>query len=172
WIGAVRITSDQPLVGYGAIQQPLSIQNYASWYNLYGASGASSTALLPRVDRVCTGTCNAAQVNLFPAFTGLNVQNVGNITTTLTLTFYNADGTVAQVYTVDGSGNPLNVGPGAQIAFNTRTGSNFSITQTQSLGSTFKGSVRVTASGGVPIRAFANLISSLDDADAYLGFNR
>ncbi len=172
WAGAVRITSDQPLVGYGAIQQPLSAQNYASWYNLYGASGASSTALLPRVDRVCTGPCNPAAVEQFPAFAGLNVQNVGSITTTLTITFYKPDGTVQQVYTVDGGGNLLDVGPGAQIAFNTRAGANFSITQTQSLGNSFRGSARVTATGGVPIRAFVNLISGADDADAYLGFNR
>jgi hypothetical protein len=30
----------------------------------------------------------------------------------------------------------------------------------------------VTASGGVPIRVFNNLLSGMDDADAYVGFNR
>ncbi|MDW8396213.1 MAG: hypothetical protein RMM31_08220, partial [Anaerolineae bacterium] len=172
WAGSVRITSNQPLVGFGAIQQPQANQNYASRYNLFGPSGATTTALLARVDRVCTGTCNPSEVGLFPHFAGLNVQNVGTATTTVTLVFYNANGTVNQTYTVDSGGNLLNLVPGAQIAFNTSVGSNYSNLQTQQLGNNFKGTVRVTSTGGVPIRAFANLISGMDDADAYLGANR
>jgi hypothetical protein len=172
WNGSVKFTSDQPIVGFSFIQQPASFQNYASAFNFFGASGATDTALLPRMDRVCTGTCNAAQAELFPAFSSLTVQNVGNSSTNLTVTFYKPDGTVAQTFTLDGNSNPITLAPGAQYSFNTRAGANASIAQTQSLGPMFKGTVRVTASGGVPIRIFNNLLSGLDDADAFVGFNR
>lgn len=181
WSGSVIFTSDWPIVGFSFIQQPQSFQNYASAFNFFSASGATSTALLPRVDRVCVASppnpdCdapgNAAQVQLFPAFSSLTVQNVGTSNTNLTVTFYNPNGTVLQTFTVDGGGNPITLVPGAQYTFNTRNGANASIAQTQALGKNFRGTVRVTASGGVPIRIFNNLLSSLDDADAYVGFNR
>ena len=175
WSGAVVFTSDQPVVGFGFIQQPQSFQNYASAFNFFGASGATSTALLPRVDRVCSDpSCDGdfTQVQLFPDFSSLTVQNVGSANTNLTVTFYNPNGTVNQTFTVDGASNPITLAPGQQYTFNTRNGANASITQTQALGITFKGTVRVTASGGVPIRIFNNLLSGLDDADAYVGFNR
>ena len=175
WNGSVVFTSDQPIVGFGFIQQPLSIQNYASAFNFFGASGGTSTALLPRVDRVCSNpSCNVdfTQLQLFPDFSSLTVQNVGTATTNLTVTFYNPNGTVNQTFTVDGMGNPITLAPGQQYSFNTRNGANASIAQTQLLGNNFEGTVRVTASGGVPIRIFNNLISGMDDADAYVGFNR
>lgn len=172
WSGAVRFTSSQPLVGFGFIQQPAAFQNYASAFNFFGASGATSTALLPRVDRVCTSTCNPPQAELFPAFSALTVQNVGTATTSLTVTFYNPDGTVNQSFTTDSTGAPITLAPGTQYTFNTRNGANASIAQTQLLGNNYKGTVRVTASGGVPIRIFNNLLSGLDDADAFVGFNR
>jgi hypothetical protein len=172
WNGAVVFTSDQPVVGFGFIQQPLSIQNYASAFNFFGASGATSTALLPRADRVCTGSCTFTAVEQFPDFSSLTVQNVGGANTNLTVTFYNPNGTVNQTFTVDGVGNPITLAPGQQYSFNTRAGANASIAQTQALGNNFKGTVRVTASGSVPIRIFNNLVSGMDDADAYVGFNR
>jgi len=172
WSGAVVFTSTQPVVGFGFVQQPLSIQNYASAFNFFDATGATGTALLPRADRVCTGACTASQVELFPDFSGLVVQNVGAANTNLTVTFYNPNGTVNQTFTVDGVSNPITLAPGQQYSFNTRNGANASIAQTQALGNNFKGTVRVTASGGVPIRIFNNLLSGLDDADAYIGFNR
>jgi len=73
---------------------------------------------------------------------------------------------------VDGNGNPITLTPGQQYSFNTRNGANASIAQTQALGNNFQGTVRVTASGNVPIRIFANLLSGRDDADGYIGFNR
>ena len=175
WSGSVVFTSDQPIVGFGFIQQPRSDQNYASAFNFFSASGATSTALLPRVDRVCSDpSCDGdfTQVQLFPDFSSLTVQNVGSANTNLTVTFYNPNGTVNQTFTVDGASNPITLAPGQQYTFNTRNGANASITQTQALGITFKGTVRVTASGGVPIRIFNNLLSGMDDADAYVGFNR
>jgi hypothetical protein len=176
WNGSVIFTSDQPIVGFGFIQQPLSIQNYASAFNFFGASGATSTALLPRVDRVCTpnnlGVCPASQIERFIDFSSLTVQNVGNANTNLTVTFYNPNGTANQTFTLDGASNTITLAPGQQYTFNTRNGANASITQTQELGNNFQGTVRVTASGGVPIRIFNNLLSGLDDADAYVGFNR
>ena len=175
WSGSVVFTSDQPIVGIGFVQQPQSYQNYASAFNFFSASGATSTALLPRVNRVCSNpSCNVdfTQLQLFPDFSSLTVQNVGNISTTLTITFYNPNGTVNQTFIVDGSNNPITLAPGQQYSFNTRNGANASIAQTQLLGNNFEGTVRVTASGGVPIRVFNNLISGMDDADAYVGFNR
>lgn len=172
WSGAVRFTSSQPVVGFSFIQQPAAFQNYASAFNFFGAAGATSTALLPRVDRVCTGTCNAPQAELFPAFASLTVQNVGSANTNLTVTFYNPNGTVNQIFTVDGNSSPITLAPGAQYTFNTRAGANASVAQTQLLGNIYRGTVRVTASGGVPIRIFNNLLSGLDDADAFVGFNR
>jgi hypothetical protein len=177
WSGSVVFSSTQPIVGFGFIQQPLSIQNYASAFNFFGASGATSTALLPRVDRVCTpdpisGVCPAAAIERFIDFSSLTVQNVGNVSTTLTVTFYNPDGSVNQTLNVDGGNNTITLAPGQQYSFNTRAAANNSIAQNQSLGNNFKGAVRVTASGGVPIRIFNNLLSGLDDADAYVGFNR
>jgi len=176
WSGSVVFSSTQPIVGFGFIQQPLSIQNYASAFNFFGASGATSTALLPRVDRVCTpnnlGVCPASQIERFIDFSSLTVQNVGNANTNLTVTFYNPNGTVNQTFTLDGASNTITLAPGQQYTFNTRNGANASITQTQELGNNFQGTVRVTASGGVPIRIFNNLLSGLDDADAYVGFNR
>jgi len=174
WNGAVVFTSDQPVVGFSFIQQPQSFQNYASAFNFFGAGGATSTALLPRTDRVCTAPdpCDFTQVQLFPDFSSLTVQNVGSANTNLTVTFYNPNGTVNQTFTVDGVGNPITLVPGQQYSFNTRNGANASVAQTQALGNNFKGTVRVTASGGVPIRIFNNLLSGLDDADAYVGFNR
>jgi hypothetical protein len=176
WSGSVIFTSDQPVVGFGFIQQPLSIQDYASAFNFFGASGATSTALLPRVDRVCipnnAGVCPAGDIDRFTDFSSLTVQNVGNVSTTLTVTFYNPNGSVHLTLNVDGAGNPITLAPGQQYSFNTRNGANASIAQTQALGNNFKGTVRVTASGGVPIRIFNNLLSGLDDADAYVGFNR
>jgi hypothetical protein len=172
----VVFTSDQPIVGFGFIQQPLSIQNYASAFNFFGASGATSTALLPRVDRVCTpnasGVCPDGDIARFTDFSSLTVQNVGNVSTTLTVTFYNPNGSVNQTLNVDGDGNSITLAPGQQYSFNTRAAASNSIAQNQSLGNNFKGTVRVTASGGVPIRIFNNLLSGLDDADAYVGFNR
>jgi len=175
WTGSVIFTSDQPIVGFGFIQQPLSTQNYASAFNFFSASGATSTALLPRVDRVCTpnnNVCPASEIERFTDFSSLTVQNVGNANTNLTVTFYNPNGTVNQTFTVDSSGNPITLAPGQQYTFNTRNGANASIAQTQLLGNNFQGTVRVTASGGVPIRIFNNLLSGMDDADAYVGFNR
>jgi hypothetical protein len=176
WNGSVVFTSDQPIVGFGFIQQPLSIQNYASAFNFFGASGATSTALLPRVDRVCTpnasGVCPDGDIARFTDFSSLTVQNVGNVSTTLTVTFYNPNGSVNQTLNVDGDGNSITLAPGQQYSFNTRAAASNSIAQNQSLGNNFKGTVRVTASGGVPIRIFNNLLSGLDDADAYVGFNR
>jgi len=176
WSGSVVFSSTQPIVGFGFIQQPLSIQNYASAFNFFGASGATSTALLPRVDRVCTpnnlGVCPASQIERFIDFSSLTVQNVGNANTNLTVTFYNPNGTANQTFTLDGASNTITLAPGQQYTFNTRNGANASITQTQELGNNFQGTVRVTASGGVPIRIFNNLLSGLDDADAYVGFNR
>ena len=172
WNGSVVFTSDQPIVGFGFVQQPLSIQNYASGYNFFSASGATSTAVLPRADRVCTGSCNFTAVEQFPDFSGVVVQNVGNANTNLTLTFYNLNGTVNQTFTVDGSNIPITLAPGQQYTFNTRAGANASIAQTQALGNNFKGTVVVTATNGVPIRIFNLLVSGMDDADAYVGFNR
>ena len=176
WSGSVVFSSTQPIVGFGFIQQPLSIQNYASAFNFFGASGATSTALLPRVDRVCTpnnlGVCPASQIERFIDFSSLTVQNVGNANTNLTVTFYNPNGTVNQTFTLDGASNTITLAPGQQYTFNTRNGANAAIAQTQALGNNFQGTVRVTASGGVPIRIFNNLLSGLDDADAYVGFNR
>ena len=176
WTGSVVFTSDQPIVGFGFIQQPLSTQNYASAFNFFGASGATSTALLPRVDRVCTpnnlNVCPYTEIERFTDFSSLTVQNVGNANTNLTVTFYNPNGTVNQTFTVDGASNPITLAPGQQYSFNTRNGANASIAQTQLLGNNFQGTVRVTASGGVPIRIFNNLLSGMDDADAYVGFNR
>jgi len=176
WSGSVVFSSTQPVVGFGFIQQPLSIQNYASAFNFFGASGATSTALLPRVDRVCNpnnaGVCPAADIERFIDFSSLTVQNVGNVSTTLTVTFYNPNGSENQTLTVDGANNTIRLEPGQQYTFNTRAAANNSIAQNQSLGNNFKGAVRVTASGGVPIRIFNNLLSGLDDADAYVGFNR
>jgi len=176
WSGSVVFTSDQPVVGFGFIQQPLSTQNYASAFNFFGASGATSTALLPRVDRVCTpnnlNVCPYTEIERFTDFSSLTVQNVGNANTNLTVTFYNPNGTVNQTFTVDSSGLPITLAPGQQYSFNTRNGANASIDQTQLLGNNFQGTVRVTASGGVPIRIFNNLLSGMDDADAYVGFNR
>ena len=176
WNGAVVFTSDQPIVGFGFVQQPLSIQNYASGFNFLRTAGATSTALLPRADRVCTpnafNVCPDNEIERFTDFSGLVVQNVGNANTNLTVIFYNPNGTVNQTFTVDGSSNPITLAPGQQYTFNTRAGANASIAQTQALGNNFKGTVRVTASGGVPIRIFNLLISGMDDADAYIGFNR
>jgi len=177
WSGSVVFTSDQPIVGFSFIQQPLSTQNYASAFNFFGASGATSTALLPRVDRVCTpnnlNVCPYTEIERFTDFSSLTVQNVGNANTNLTVTFYNPNGTVNQTFfTVDGASNPITLAPGQQYSFNTRNGANASIAQTQLLGNNFQGTVRVTASGGVPIRIFNNLLSGMDDADAYVGFNR
>jgi len=172
WNGSVVFTSDQPIVGFGFVQQPLSIQNYASGYNFFSASGATSTAVLPRADRVCTGSCDFTAVEQFPDFSGVVVQNVGNANTNLTLTFYNPNGTVNQTFTVDGSNIPITLAPGQQYTFNTRAGANASIAQTQALGNNFKGTVVVTATNGVPIRIFNLLVSGMDDADAYVGFNR
>jgi len=176
WSGSVVFSSTQPIVGFGFIQQPLSIQNYASAFNFFGASGATSTALLPRVDRVCTpnnaNVCPAGEIERFTDFSSLTVQNVGNANTNLTVTFYNPNGTVNQTFTLDGASNTITLAPGQQYTFNTRNGANAAIAQTQALGNNFQGTVRVTASGGVPIRIFNNLLSGLDDADAYVGFNR
>jgi len=176
WSGSVIFSSDQPIVGFGFIQQPLSIQNYASAFNFFGASGGTSTALLPRVDRVCTpnasNVCPDNEIERFTDFSSLTVQNVGNANTNLTVTFYNPNGSVNQTLNVDGANNTITLAPGQQYTFNTRAAANNSIAQNQSLGNTFKGAVRVTASGGVPIRIFNNLLSGLDDADAYVGFNR
>jgi hypothetical protein len=172
WSGSVVFTSDQPIVGIGFVQQPQSYQNYASAFNFFSASGATSTALLPRADRVCIGACTASQVELFPDFSGVVVQNVGNANTDLTLTFYNSNGTVNQTFTVDGNSALITLAPGQQYTFNTRAGANASIAQTQLLGNNFKGTVVVTATNGVPIRIFNLLISGMDDADAYVGFNR
>jgi len=176
WSGSVVFTSDQPIVGIGFVQQPQSYQNYASAFNFFSASGATSTALLPRADRVCTpnnlNVCPDPEIERFTDFSSLTVQNVGNVSTTLTVTFYNPNGSVNQTLNVDGAGNPITLAPGQQYSFNTRNGANASIAQTQALGNNFKGTVRVTASGGVPIRIFNNLLSGLDDADAYVGFNR
>lgn len=175
WSGSVRFTSSQPVVGFAFIQQPQSFQNYASAFNFFGASGSTSTALLPRVDRVCLSpTCdsNPAQVQLFPAFSSLTVQNVGTISTNLTVVFYNSNGTVIQTVTQDVNGNPIVLAPGAQYSFNTRAQANNSLAQAIALGQNYKGTVRITATGGVPIRVFNNLLSGLDDADAYVGFNR
>jgi hypothetical protein len=176
WSGSVVFTSDQPIVGIGFVQQPQSYQNYASAFNFFSASGATSTALLPRADRVCTpnnlNVCPDPEIERFTDFSSLTVQNVGNVSTTLTVTFYNPNGTVNQTFTVDGASNPITLAPGQQYSFNTRAGANASIAQTQLLGNNFEGTVRVTASGGVPIRVFNNLISGMDDADAYVGFNR
>jgi hypothetical protein len=176
WSGSVIFSSTQPIVGFGFIQQPLSIQNYASAFNFFGASGATSTALLPRVDRVCIpnnfNVCPASEIERFTDFSSLTVQNVGNANTNLTVTFYNPNGSVNQTLNVDGANNTITLAPGQQYSFNTRAAANNSIAQNQSLGNTFKGAVRVTASGGVPIRIFNNLLSGLDDADAYVGFNR
>jgi len=176
WSGSVIFSSTQPIVGFSFIQQPQSIQNYASAFNFFGTSGATSTALLPRVDRVCTpnnfGVCPAAEIDRFTDFSSLTVQNVGNADTNLTVTFYNPNGSVNLTLNVDGAGNLITLAPGQQYTFNTRAAANNSIAQNRSLGNTFKGAVRVTASGGVPIRIFNNLLSGLDDADAYVGFNR
>ncbi|MBO9346240.1 MAG: hypothetical protein J7601_11015, partial [Chloroflexi bacterium] len=176
WSGSVVFSSTQPIVGFGFIQQPLSIQNYASAFNFFGADGATSTALLPRVDRVCipnaSGVCPDGDIARFTDFSSLTVQNVGNVSTTLTVTFYNPNGSVNLTLNVDGAGNPITLAPGQQYSFNTRAAASNSIAQNQSLGNNFKGAVRVTASGGVPIRIFNNLLSGLDDADAYVGFNR
>ena len=176
WSGSVVFTSDQPIVGIGFVQQPQSYQNYASAFNFFSASGATSTALLPRADRVCTpnnlNVCPDPEIERFTDFSSLTVQNVGNVSTTLTVTFYNPNGTVNQTFTVDGASNPITLAPGQQYSFNTRAGANASIPQTQLLGNNFKGTVVVTASGGVPIRVFNNLLSGMDDADAYVGFNR
>ena len=172
WSGSVVFTSDQPIVGFGFVQQPLNIQNYASGYNFFSASGATSTAVLPRADRVCTGSCDFTAVEQFPDFSGVVVQNVGNANTDLTLTFYNSNGTVNQTFTVDGNSALITLAPGQQYTFNTRAGANASIAQTQALGNNFKGTVVVTATNGVPIRIFNLLISGMDDADAYVGFNR
>jgi len=172
WSGSVVFTSDQPIVGFGFVQQPLNIQNYASGYNFFSASGATSRALLPRADRVCTGSCDFTAVEQFPDFSGVVVQNVGNANTDLTLTFYNSNGTVNQTFTVDGNSALITLAPGQQYTFNTRAGANASIAQTQALGNNFKGTVVVTATNGVPIRIFNLLISGMDDADAYVGFNR
>jgi len=176
WNGSVVFTSDQPVVGFGFIQQPLSIQNYASAFNFFGASGATSTALLPRVDRVCTpnafNVCPDNEIERFTDFSSLTVQNVGNANTNLTVTFYNPNGTVNLTLNVDGANNTITLAPGQQYSFNTRAAASNSIAQNQALGNDFKGTVRVTASGGVPIRIFNNLLSGLDDADAYVGFNR
>jgi len=171
WNGAVVFTSDQPLVGFSFIQQPSAFQNYASAFNFFGASGATSTALLPAMDRVCT-TCVVGDESTFPKFSALTVQNVGTTNTTITVTFYNPNGVVNQTFIVDGNGNPITLTPGQQYSFNTRNGANASIAQTQALGNNFQGTVRVTASGNVPIRIFANLLSGRDDADGYIGFNR
>ena len=175
WSGSVVFTSDQPIVGFGFIQQPRSDQNYASAFNFFSASGATSTALLPRVDRVCSNpSCDVdfTQLQLFPDFSSLTVQNVGTTNTNLTVTFYNPNGTVNQTFTVDSNSAPITLAPGQQYTFNTRAGANASIAQTQALGNNFKGTVVVTATNGVPIRIFNNLISGMDDADAYVGFNR
>jgi len=172
WNGSVVFTSDQPIVGFGFVQQPLSIQNYASGFNFFSASGATSTAVLPRADRVCTGSCDFTAVEQFPDFSGVVVQNVGNANTNLTLTFYNSNGTVNQTFTVDGNSALITLAPGQQYTFNTRAGANASIAQTQALGNNFKGTVVVTATNGVPIRIFNLLVSGMDDADAYVGVNR
>jgi hypothetical protein len=176
WSGSVVFTSDQPIVGIGFVQQPQSYQNYASAFNFFSASGATSTALLPRADRVCTpnnlNVCPDPEIERFTDFSSLTVQNVGNVSTTLTVTFYNPNGTVNQTFTVDGASNPITLAPGQQYSFNTRAGANASIPQTQLLGNNFKGTVVVTATNGVPIRIFNLLVSGMDDADAYVGFNR
>ena len=176
WSGSVIFSSTQPIVGFSFIQQPQSIQNYASAFNFFGTSGATSTALLPRVDRVCTpnnaNVCPAGEIERFTDFSSLTVQNVGNANTNLTVTFYNPNGSVNLTLNVDGANNTITLAPGQQYSFNTRAAANNSIAQNQSLGNNFKGAVRVTASGGVPIRIFNNLLSGLDDADAYVGFNR
>ena len=171
WTGSVVFSSTQPIVGFSFIQQPSAFQNYASAFNFFGASGATSTALLPAMDRVCT-TCVVGDESTFPKFSALTVQNVGTTNTTITVTFYNPNGVVNQTFTVDGNGNPITLTPGQQYSFNTRNGANASIAQTQALGNNFQGTVRVTASGNVPIRIFANLLSGRDDADGYIGFNR
>ena len=176
WSGSVIFSSTQPIVGFSFIQQPQSIQNYASAFNFFGTSGATSTALLPRVDRVCTpnnaNVCPAGEIERFTDFSSLTVQNVGNANTNLTVTFYNPNGSVNLTLNVDGANNTITLAPGQQYSFNTRAAANNAISQNQSLGNNFKGAVRVTASGGVPIRIFNNLLSGLDDADAYVGFNR
>ncbi len=172
WSGSVRFTSDQPLVGFGFIQQPLSDQNYASAFNFFSASGATSTAFVPQFDRVCT-SCAPAAVEDFTSFSSLTVQNVGNANTDLTVEFFGSSGgaPVATITTL-GSGGPITLAPGQQYSFNSRNGANASIAQTALLGNNFKGSVRVIASGGVPIRVFVNSLSGKNHADAFVGFNR
>ncbi len=163
WQGAARIVSNQPLVGYGAIQQPAPPQNYSSWYNLYGSAGATNKVVLPRVDRVCSGTsCGTVPtpVDVMDSFASVTVQNVGATTSTVTMTFFTAAGVLAhtEVY--------ANVPAGGQVSYNTRATPG----SAANLGNNFKGSVIATSDQ--PIRAFVNLLSRGDDADAYLGINR
>jgi hypothetical protein len=174
--GSIKFESDQPIVGYGLIQQSQSYQNYASAFKLVSDSDASSTVYLPWVDRVCT-TTTACTTGLpyqeFPSFSGVSIVNVDASPVTLSsLTFYASNGSVASTITTNSSGNPIVIQPGASYSFNSRNGAGASLGQTQTLGNSFRGALKISGPTGSKLKAITTVVYGKISSDAYNGMNR
>ncbi|MCL4505046.1 MAG: hypothetical protein M1140_03335 [Chloroflexi bacterium] len=170
--GTLSIKSSTKVVGIGMFQQPASIQNYSSAFALAGSSDATSKLFGPWFDRVCTSTCDPNQLDQW-INTSFAIMNVDTVSTTLnSIDFYDATGTKIQSYTVDGNGNPLNIGPGAAIAWNSRVGGNFSTSQIAGLTNSFNGTFVVNGAPGAKLKALVTLVKGMDSADMYNALNR
>ena len=175
FVGSVRFTSDQPLVGVGNLDFPQSTVAYYGSYNLIGASDATNTVLVPTFNRVCPNndaTCNINNLGNFTRVSAVQVMNVGTSTVTLNnFELIDANGNVVVTLT-NANGGPLTLNPGQAIGLNLFNGGDFALSQFSAIGNNFQGSLRVNAPAGAKLKAIVEWRDGNRSMDQFNAFNR
>jgi hypothetical protein len=172
--GSAVFESDQPLVGVGNVDLPASSTAYYGSYSLVGSSDASGTVYAPLFNRQCstnTVACDAS-VALNEQASAMQLMNVGNATCNgVSIQILNAAGTAVVTLTQDKFSNPLNLLPGAAVGLNSINGGDFLVSQFNSIGYSFGGSLKVTGAG-CSLKAIIETRNKDLGFDQYNAFNQ
>ena len=158
FVGSADITSDQPVV---ATAMQVNASNYPVMLGYDGFAGGSDEAMVPLV---------MSNNNGF--YTGIQVQNVGTSTTTVTVTY--SDNTVDTSRPVDDVFG-LEPGEAKTLIHNDGPPANGSTANDYDMIGRYVGSAIVTNSAGVPLVAIVNQFSPNPGGDprgtSHSGFN-
>ncbi len=151
WYGSARVSAGQP-VAVVANQLNDTVPSQGASYEGIPASAGSTTVILPRVVR------EPAQSGCYTS--NFTVRNLGSANATVTINYYNANGTSA----VSVSDTVV-----SHKVYNLKTA------PPAGLPASFYGSVKIVSTNNQPIAATSNLLDSYcgtSDAISYAGANR
>ncbi len=141
WDGTVNITSDKAIAATVITQWNRGGNFESGYYAAANASSSSTSFWVPGVRRDKVG-------DVFPEFSAVLVQNIGNASTDISTKYYDRSGSL--ILTYDDT-----LTPGQGVGYNTRSGTG----DTGNLGDTFEGHAVIT-SDGQPLSVVLNSIRS------------